>query len=163
MFSNRVFFLLLIIVGFSLLIFIALQFSNPTNFPVTQVTNHNDKINNMSSITNTTFSQVIIKKFEPTATPETNIEAVATSNESFVLEVCGKNSSSHYDSLSILRGTKLLSQFDLINDTDYRCVTNLGDPHDKISITTTNVSGVTKLIITLSTAANATASIIYPG
>ena len=127
-----------------------------------QSTNHDNKINYIESIKNTTFSQVIIRKFEPSATPETNIEAVATSNEPYILEVCAKNSSVHYDSLSILRGTKLLAHFDLMNDTDYICSTNSGSAGDKTSITTVNVSGVTKLIVTLKTDANATASIKYP-
>ncbi len=111
---------------------------------------------------NSTFSQVIVKKFELDSTPETNIQAVVTSNASFILQVCARNTSNHYDSLDILKGSEVLTHFNLVNDTDFKCATNSGNAGDKIDITTVNVSGVTKLIAVLKTTADAKASITYP-
>ena len=160
---NRIFLFSIVGIFSFVLIFITIQLLSPASIPANQIINHVDKINVTKSANNPEFSQVIVKKFDPTATPETNIEAIATSNESYILEVCAKNSTNHYDALYILRGPQLLAHFDLINDTNYICTTNSGNAGDKTSISTVNVSGVTNLIVTLRTAANATADISYPG
>lgn len=158
MFFNKTFLLSIII--FLVLIFFVTQFLSPNNFSI--------KLFGTNSNTTETeyekniFQQVIVKKFAPIATPETNIELIATSTEDYILQVCAKNPTSHYDSLDIMRGDQELTHLDLVNDTDYICTKNTGNAGDDTNIITADVSGVTTLIVTLKTYANATASITYP-
>lgn len=159
--SNKIF-LLSGLVIFSVIVIFVVQLSGLYRLPTNTDTNHDFKINNGSYAKDTELSQVITKKIDPLATPETNIELIATSNERYILEICAKNSSTHYDSLDVLRGDNLITHLDLMNNTHYICTTNSSGGGEETDITTSNVSGFTKLIVTLRTYDNATASIDYP-